>query len=151
MRKKRFIFLLAMIGITVSIYTLVFGEVGYIQRQMLMQELSHLKESHAKLSRENGSLNEQYQILKKRSLSPKRADGERPAAIILKFESDQEQEAEQSKFFTSLFSGEKNSFHNIQEGRIIFLSCMLFLTLAGYTLLRHIELYPKRQVKDSQR
>ena len=124
-------------------YALVFGDVGYIKRQMMQKELVHLQSKISLLQAENRYLSEQYALSssKKKSLSQKGKIFQNSDLTILKFE-------EESPPKPSLFSFFSDRKDRIAEARLLFIVIMLFLGSCGYLLLYRIA--KKQRISPSQ-
>ena len=92
MKVIRKIYVLTFIISTVATYALIFGDVGYIKRNQIKDELKYLENSVSLLRRENLFLKEEYNSIKKNGLVREtKKSAEKWDITILKFDDQEEQ------------------------------------------------------------
>lgn len=129
MKVIRKIYVLTFIISTVATYALIFGDVGYIKRNQIKDELKYLENSVSLLRRENLFLKEEYNSIKKNGLVREtKKSAEKWDITILKFD-DQEEE---HLSLLELFSLDKGG---IIEMRLLFIIIMSLLGACGYIFL----------------
>ncbi len=132
-KKGHFIYLIVSTGVTLAIYSLVLGEVGYLKQITEEQKASEAVSRLRSLKSENRYLNEQYAFLKSYA-AQKKNHFLKPSPlsdiIILKFQDTSQVKSSNRSFL-------KPSENYIQESRILFLTIMALGILCGYLCIRY--------------
>ncbi len=133
MKLVRRVYVLFMLCLSLGVYTLLLGDVGYLHRMRLQGELQQLQERITLLETQNQYLDKQYHLLQaeKRKGQELQGNADPRELLILKFD----QRYKETLDFSEFLSRRKDT---LGEMRLLFIIVMLFLSAGGYMFLRYL-------------